>query len=105
MVFILVTSEPIPFPAIALLTLVLQVLLGVAPADVIASSFMNDAVLFVMGSLMFAIAIVHQGLDIRLELFFSQAEDGIRDRLVTGVQTCGLPVSPQAFGWQPLHFV
>ena len=66
MVFILVTSEPIPFPAIALLTLVLQVLLGVAPADVIASSFMNDAVLFVMGSLMFAIAIVHQGLDIRL---------------------------------------
>ena len=66
MVFILVTSEAIPFPAIALLALVLQVLLGVAPADVVASSFMNDAVLFVMGSLMFAIAIVHQGLDIRL---------------------------------------
>ena len=66
MVFILVTSEAIPFPAIALLALVLQVLLGVAPADIVASSFMNDAVLFVMGSLMFAIAIVHQGLDIRL---------------------------------------
>ena len=66
MVFILVTSQPIPFPAIALLALVLQVLLGVAPADEVASSLMNDAVLFVMGSLMFAIAIVHQGLDIRL---------------------------------------
>ena len=66
MVFTLVTFEPIPFPAIALLTLVLQVLLGVAPPDVVAESFMNDAVLFVMGSLMFAIAIVHQGLDIRL---------------------------------------
>ena len=66
MVFILVTSEAIPFPAIALLALVLQVLLGVAPTEVVASSFMNDAVLFVMGSLMFAIAIVHQGLDIRL---------------------------------------
>jgi len=66
MVFILVTSQPIPFPAIALLTLVLQVILGVAPADEVASSLMNDAVLFVMGSLMFAIAIVHQGLDIRL---------------------------------------
>ena len=66
MVFILVTFEPIPFPAIALLTLVLQVLLNVAPPDVVAESFMNDAVLFVMGSLMFAIAIVHQGLDIRL---------------------------------------
>ena len=66
MVFILVTSQPIPFPAIALLALVLQVLLGVAPANEVASSLMNDAVLFVMGSLMFAIAIVHQGLDIRL---------------------------------------
>ena len=66
LVFMLVTFEPIPFPAIALLTLVLQVVLGVAPPDVVASSFMNDAVLFVMGSLMFAIAIVHQGLDIRL---------------------------------------
>ena len=25
--------------------------------------------------------------------FFFQAEDGIRDRLVTGVQTCALPIS------------
>ena len=69
LVFLLVTFEPIPFPAIALLTLVLQVILGVAPPDQVASSFMNDAVLFVMGSLMFAIAIVHQGLDIRLAKF------------------------------------
>ena len=69
LVFMLVTFEPIPFPAIALLTLVLQVVLGVAPPDQVTSSFMNDAVLFVMGSLMFAIAIVHQGLDIRLARF------------------------------------
>ena len=69
LVFMLVTFEPIPFPAIALLTLVLQVVLGVAPPDQVASSFMNDAVLFVMGSLMFAIPIVHQGLDIRLARF------------------------------------
>ena len=27
--------------------------------------------------------------------FFFQAEDGIRDRLVTGVQTCALPISGQ----------
>src|SRR5437667_328075 len=26
--------------------------------------------------------------------FFFQAEDGIRDRDVTGVQTCALPISP-----------
>src|SRR3989441_8697279 len=29
--------------------------------------------------------------------FFFQAEDGIRDKLVTGVQTCALPIS------SPLH--
>src|SRR5690625_1507755 len=29
-------------------------------------------------------------------LFFLQAEDGIRDGHVTGVQTCALPISP---GW------
>src|SRR5699024_11287735 len=28
-----------------------------------------------------------------LALFFFQAEDGIRDRNVTGVQTCALPIS------------
>src|SRR5437867_11672930 len=27
--------------------------------------------------------------------FFFQAEDGIRDRTVTGVQTCALPISPE----------
>ena len=29
-------------------------------------------------------------------VFFFQAEDGIRDRLVTGVQTCALPISHHA---------
>src|SRR2546430_5689804 len=28
--------------------------------------------------------------------FFFQAEDGIRDLTVTGVQTCALPISPMA---------
>ena len=30
---------------------------------------------------------------IGLVFFFFQAEDGIRDDLVTGVQTCALPIS------------
>src|SRR5215203_7063438 len=30
--------------------------------------------------------------------FFFQAEDGIRDIGVTGVQTCALPISPSAAG-------
>src|SRR5690554_7583244 len=29
--------------------------------------------------------------------FFFQAEDGIRDADVTGVQTCALPISPQCY--------
>src|SRR5207244_8615234 len=35
--------------------------------------------------------------------FFFQAEDGIRDDLVTGVQTCALPISSQGgrAGWMP----
>src|SRR5205823_7380575 len=30
--------------------------------------------------------------------FFFQAEDGIRDKLVTGVQTCALPICPRPTG-------
>src|SRR5205807_5169560 len=36
----------------------------------------------------------------RLVFFFFQAEDGIRDYKVTGVQTCALPISiPLLSGW------
>src|SRR5207244_9105077 len=31
--------------------------------------------------------------------FFFQAEDGIRDDLVTGVQTCALPISERRSSW------
>src|SRR3989441_1181120 len=34
-----------------------------------------------------------RSLLVRLGFFFFQAEDGIRDKLVTGVQTCALPIS------------
>src|SRR6266536_3259210 len=43
----------------------------------------------------------------RRSLFFFQAEDGIRDPLVTGVQTCALPISGesgQGFGLDPVDF-
>src|SRR5437588_10490168 len=33
--------------------------------------------------------------------FFFQAEDGIRDHCVTGVQTCALPISLPRFAQQP----
>src|SRR5687767_15675678 len=32
-------------------------------------------------------------ISLALLVFFFQAEDGIRDKLVTGVQTCALPIS------------
>src|SRR3712207_6949488 len=35
-------------------------------------------------------------------LFFFQAEDGIRDIGVTGVQTCALPISMPSPGMEPL---
>src|SRR5436309_13130795 len=33
--------------------------------------------------------------------FFFQAEDGIRDFHVTGVQTCALPISLRPASWRP----
>src|SRR5260363_463218 len=35
----------------------------------------------------------------QIELFCFQAEDGIRDDLVTGVQTCALPILSEVTGW------
>src|SRR5256885_6758205 len=35
--------------------------------------------------------------------FFFQAEDGIRDYKVTGVQTCALPISPNPRGGEIEH--
>src|SRR2546425_3922870 len=39
-------------------------------------------------------AITEQASHTVVVFFFFQAEDGIRDKLVTGVQTCALPISP-----------
>src|SRR3989440_5013972 len=47
---------------------------------------------FIMASAEYARRVTlrdHTGLD----FFFFQAEDGIRDLIVTGVQTCALPIS------------
>lgn len=68
MTVVLIIFEPIPLPGIAFFILVTQVLFGVASSDSVASSFMSDAVFFIMGSLMLAVAIVRQGLDTRLAL-------------------------------------
>src|SRR2546430_3848527 len=41
-----------------------------------------------------ACALIHVRQHLYILLFFFQAEDGIRDLTVTGVQTCALPISP-----------
>ena len=64
----LIITEPVPLPAVALLIAVLEVAFHIAPATEVAKTYMNDSVFFIMGSLMMAVAIVHQGLDTRLAL-------------------------------------
>lgn len=68
MAIILIIFEPVPLPAVAMMMLILQVLMGIDTSNGVAQSFMSDAVFFIMGSLMLAVAIVSQGLDSRLAL-------------------------------------
>src|SRR5256885_12274596 len=46
-------------------------------------------------SLMLYSVFVNMSVEIVVFIFFFQAEDGIRDYRVTGVQTCALPISPR----------
>jgi len=65
---LLIIFEPIPLPAIAFIVLILEVIFNIASPNAAAKSFFSDAVFFIMGSLMLAVAIVSQGLDKRLAL-------------------------------------
>ena len=84
---ILIISESIPLPAVAILILIMEVILGVDTADGVASSFMSDAVFFIMGSLMLAIALVNQGLDKRLALSVINVTGNKTWRIVLGFVT------------------
>ena len=81
---ILIMSESIPLPAVAILILIMEVVLGVDTADGVASSFMSDAVFFIMGSLMLAVSIVYQGLDKRLALIVLNITGNKTWRIVMG---------------------
>ena len=84
MTIILIIFEPIPLPAVALLILVLEVVFGIATADEAATSFMSDAVFFIMGSLMLAVAIISQGLDARLALVIIRVTGNTTWKIVVG---------------------
>jgi sodium-dependent dicarboxylate transporter 2/3/5 len=66
---LLVIFEPIPLPVISFLIVVLEVILGVAGPEKVARSFMSDSVIFIIGSLMLAVAVVKQQLDKRILYF------------------------------------
>jgi sodium-dependent dicarboxylate transporter 2/3/5 len=68
MATMLFITEPVPLPTVALLLIIGQVVLLGLPADRVAQSLMSDSVLFIMGSLMLAVAVVKQKLDRRIAL-------------------------------------
>ena len=63
---ILFVSEPVPLPTVALLIIIGQVLVLGLESSAVAKSLMTDSVLFIMGSLMLAVAVVKQKLDVRI---------------------------------------
>lgn len=63
---ILFVTEPVPLPTVALMIIVGQVLLLGLDSSKVAKSLMSDSVLFIMGSLMLAVAVVKQKLDKRI---------------------------------------
>jgi len=66
MSIILFVTEPIPLPTVALLIIAGQVILLGLDSTTVAKSLMSDSVLFIMGSLMLAVAVVKQKLDKRI---------------------------------------
>ena len=63
---ILFISEPIPLPGVALLIILGQIFLLGHDSTLVAKSLWNDSVLFILGSLMLAVAVVKQKLDKRI---------------------------------------
>jgi sodium-dependent dicarboxylate transporter 2/3/5 len=68
MATVMFIAEPVPLPSVALMIIVGQVALLGLDSNTVAKSLMTDSVLFIMGSLMLAVAVVKQKLDRRIAL-------------------------------------
>ncbi len=68
MATIMFMTEPVPLPSVALMIVVGEVILLKNDSTTVARSLMTDSVLFIMGSLMLAVAVVKQKLDKRIAL-------------------------------------
>ncbi len=82
---ILFITEPVPLPAVALMIIVGQVLLLGLDSSVVAKTLMNDSVLFIMGSLMLAVAVVKQKLDKRIAWFIVRITGTRTSRICFGI--------------------
>jgi sodium-dependent dicarboxylate transporter 2/3/5 len=82
---ILFVTEPVPLPTVALMIICAQVLLlGIDSTDV-AKSLMTDSVLFIMGSLMLAVAVVKQKLDKRIAWWLVRITGTRTSRICFGI--------------------
>ncbi len=70
---ILFVTEPIPLPSVAFMIVIAQITLMGLESSEVARSLMSDSVLFIMGSLMLAVAIVKQKLDKRIAYLIVRA--------------------------------
>lgn len=82
---ILFVTEPVPLPTVALLIVVGQVILLGLDSTSVATSLMNDSVLFIMGSLMLAVAVVKQKLDKRLAFLIVRMTGTKTSRICIGI--------------------
>jgi solute carrier family 13 (sodium-dependent dicarboxylate transporter), member 2/3/5 len=73
MATIMFITEPVPLPSVALMIIVGQVVFLGLDSNKVAASLMTDSVLFIMGSLMLAVAVVKQKLDKRIALAIVRA--------------------------------
>ena len=85
MATILFVTEPVPLPTVALLIIVGQVVLLGIDSSVVAKSLMKDSVLFIMGSLMLAVAVVKQKLDKRLAYMIVKLTGTKTSRIAFGI--------------------
>lgn len=94
MATMLFITEPVPLPSVALLIIIGQVMLLGVDSTTVAKSLMADSVLFIMGSLMLAVAVVKQKLDKRIALAIVRVTGTSVFWISFGITaTCGLLAS------------
>ena len=82
---ILFITEPVPLPTVALMIIVGQVFLMGVDSKEVAKSMMSDSVLFIMGSLMLAVAVVKQKLDTRIAWLLVRVTGTSTARIAFGI--------------------